>query len=61
MVNIVSCYGQVFPPQKLEQFNFSSIEKKVSENEKLNLLKKLVFSEYLLPEVLLGWYWRQLF
>tara|TARA_B100000809_G_scaffold46738_3_gene41166 strand:+ start:1214 stop:2080 length:867 start_codon:yes stop_codon:yes gene_type:complete len=45
----VTCYGQEFPPQKLEQFDFTSIETKVSANQKLNILKRLVFSEYLMP------------
>lgn len=49
LINLVSCLGQELPPNKLDQFDFSSLEKKVSENEKLNLLKRLVFSEYLLP------------
>ena len=38
-----------FPPQKLTQFDFSSIEKKVSDTLKLEFLRKLVFTKYLLP------------
>ena len=49
ILNSISCFGQEFPPQNLRPFDFSSIESKVSENQKLNLLKRLVYTEYLLP------------
>lgn len=42
----VVCIGQQFPPKKLEQFDFSLIESKVSDTQKLNVLKKLVYSKY---------------
>lgn len=44
----VAGMGQVLPPKILEQFDFSSIEHKVSDAEKLELLQKLVFTKYLL-------------
>lgn len=37
-----------FPPKRFKQFDFSLIENKISDTLKLELLRKIVFTEYLL-------------
>ena len=38
-----------FPPNKLSLFDFSTIEKVILDTLKLEILRKIVFTEYLLP------------
>lgn len=40
-------FGQSFPPKKYEYYDFSKIEAKITDNQKLDLIKKCVSTKYL--------------
>ncbi|WP_046758834.1 hypothetical protein [Kordia jejudonensis] len=48
LIFLISSYtfGQSFPPKEYKHFDFSKIEAKVSDTEKLALLKKRAYSKY---------------